>query len=119
MTNYDASEITFKVRGKWSERAVACRLAMCLGIGNPLAWHDGDEGSPFWHEDDQKWQVDNSNNYWLRKIDETEPDEISRQQALSFPVRTFKLNYRYATPDRVEALKGLCKWLECDLVFGA
>ena len=118
MTDYNASELTFKVRGKWTERSVACRVAMCLGQGSPLAWETGDSGAPFWHSDDEKWQLNQGNDYWLRKIDETEPDEISKKHSLKSPVRTFKLNYRYATPDRVEALKGLCQWLECDLVFG-
>lgn len=112
------SELTFKVRGKWSDRAVACRVAMCFGVGNPLAWEKGDQGAPFWHEDGQKWQLDQGNDYWLRWIVEAAPDEISKKHGLKYLVRTFKLNYRYTTPDREEALKGLCKWLECDLVFG-
>lgn len=99
------NELTFKVRGKWSDRGVACRIAMCLGVSNPLAWKDGDEGAPFWKEEEQKWQLDPGNDYWLRKV-------------VDGPVRTFKLNYRYTTPDREKALKGLCQWLECDLVFG-
>jgi len=92
---------------------------MCLGVANPLAWEDGDEGAPFWKEDDQKWQVDTGNDYWLRKIDESEPDDISKKHLFKHPIKIFQLNYRYTTPDREEALKGLCQWLECDLVFGA
>lgn len=110
------NELTFKVRGKWSDRGVACRIAMCLGVSNPLAWEDGDEGAPFWKEEELKWQLDPGNDYWLRKV-------------VDGPVRTFKLNYRYdvplqwnyakdGEPPRIKALKGLCQWLECDLVFG-
>lgn len=109
----------FKVRGKWTDRQVACRIAMCLGIGNPLAWEAGDQGAPFWREGDQKWQIDSGNNYWLRKVGESPPDEKSRQNVLTFPVREFELTYRYDTEDRKNAIEGLCQWLESDLVFGS
>jgi len=112
-------KLVFKVRGKWTDRSVACRLAMCLGVGSPLAWEAGDSGAPFWHSVEQKWQVDPGNDYWLRKIDEKPVDEVSKKKGLKWPVKTFQLNYRYTTADREEALKGLCQWLECDLVFGA
>lgn len=122
----------FKVRGRHSDRAVACRVAMCLGVGAPLAWEDGDEGAPFWQEDsggEGKFQLNPGNDYWLRKIDEGPPDEESKSRTLKNPVRTFKLSARYlipmgwdwsqGDPPRLAALKGLAKWLECDLVFGA
>ncbi len=114
----------FKVRGNWPERAVACRVAMCLGVAGPLAWEDDDEGAPFLSESagEARWQLDQSNDYFLRKVGETEPDEVSRREGLNFPVQEFELSYRYAsesrTPDRCEALDALCKWLECNLVFG-
>lgn len=112
------SDFTFKVRGKWSDRSVACRVAMCIGVGDPLAWNDDDNGPPYWQ--DGRWQLNPGNDYWLRKIDEQPPDEISQDLGLRFPVRTFRLDYRYShTPDREKALKALCEWLECDLVFGS
>jgi len=93
---------------------------MCLGVSG-LVWDEKDlsKGPPHWQDKEQKWQLDGGNNYWLRKISETEPDEISRQHVLNNPVKEFKLTYRYATRSREEALAALCKWLECDLVFGA
>jgi hypothetical protein len=120
----------FKVRGNWSDRAVACRVAMALGVSGPLAWEEGDEGYPHWRPEagnEGKWDVC-GNDYWLRKIDEGEPDEVSKESLLKHPVKTFKLSGRYlipmswdwdkGDPPRLAALKALAQYLESDLVFG-
>jgi hypothetical protein len=109
--------ITFVVRGNWLGREVACRIMQCLGKGGPHAWEDGDQGEPFWREDEEKWEF-GGNSYWLRKLGETPPDKISRTHGLRCPVQTFRLDYRYTTPDRREALHCLVKWLESDLMLG-
>lgn len=97
----------FRVRQKrWSHRAVACRVAMCLGTGDPLAWDENDEGAPFWDADNKKFQLDSGNNWWLRFVEERDG------------CMWYMLDYRYTTPERNEVIKSLAKWLESDLVFG-
>ena len=70
-------DVTFKVRGTYSDRAVACFVEMTLGTGGPLAWDDDDNGAPFFVDD--KWVL-HSNDFWLRKIDEQPPDEESEKR---------------------------------------
>jgi len=111
------ADFTFKIRNRWDDRAVACRVAMCLGLVSP-SWDGENKLPPYWQEDGKKWQLNDSNDYWLRKIETTGPDEESKKQLLKWDVRTFKLSYRYTTSDREEALLGLCKWFGSDLFLG-
>jgi len=114
--------IEFKVskRRNWSARFVACRVAQCIGVGDPLAWNDGDKGFPLWEGEGNdvssqstdrwnisgRWTISSGNDHWLRVVREEEDRFI------------YSLNYRYTTPHRQEALEALGKWLECDLNFG-
>lgn len=106
--------IEFKVPVRHAPRLVACRVAQCLGIGGPLAWEDEeDDGNglrtPMWKADDTdecggKFQIDQSNNFWLRKI-RTEGD---------FTI--YGLNYRYQ--HNQELLEHLARWLETPFMLG-
>ena len=101
--------IEFKVskRSNWSPRFVACRVAQCIGTGDPLAWEDGDQGPPFWEPDEERWTINSGNDFWLRIVREEEDGTV------------YSLNYRYSTAaGRQEALEALGKWLESDFNFG-
>ena len=100
--------IKFKVdRKNHSLRAVACRVAMCIGVRDPLAWEEGDDGPPFWIADEQKFQLDPANDYWLRR----DKEELVNGH--------YTLHYRHeGTPHKQASLQILKAWLECDLAFG-
>jgi len=97
--------VIIAVPKRYSARFVACRIAQCIGVGDPLAWEDGDKGPPFWEPDNDRWTLSAGNDHWLHLIREDEE--------FCF----YKLNYRYMTEHRQEAFEGLVKWLECDLNF--
>lgn len=83
--------IRFLVHKRWEELHVAER---CADIVRPH--------SPSWvpqHRDD-KWQLDQGNDWFLEKMDE----------------RLYELRTRYMTPERQAALEGLKLFLE-EIVF--
>jgi len=76
-------------------------------LGKRLDQGGDDEGSPFWNEAEQKFQLGVGNNWWLRRIAEDERGV------------KYRLDGRYTgTPERQAALEHLVQWLESDLVFG-
>lgn len=98
--------VEFYVKQRISPRGVACKVSMCLGLVAD-AWSDTDEGSPFWREEDHKFQLGVGNNWWLRRIGEDERGV------------KYRLTGRYTgTPEREKALGHLVQWLESDLMFG-
>lgn len=83
--------IRFSVRPSWQEATVASRLAEILGVQN--AWNDNPDQPPF--NQDGKWQLDCSNDWWMEKIGKDK----------------YELRYRYDNENTEEALKGLQKFL--------
>jgi len=100
--------IEFHVHGKWSPRAVACRVALLIGTGAKLNWGTSavdDPTHPPWWQDD-KFQLNGGNDWWLRPMYPESDDEPPR----------YRLSYRYETEDRAAAIEGLKPYLEW--VFG-
>lgn len=98
--------VEFKIDKRYPLRLVACRIAMCLGVGGPLAFDEHDQGYPHWHEDEQKFDC-KGNDWWLRKLRDNGDGTY-----------TVSLDYRYETEERRKAMEGLAALLSSDIGLG-
>lgn len=92
----------FVVRVKWSEEDVARRVAAI--IGNTHAWDRQHEGQHCPCFRDEKWQLDDGNNWFLSKVEEEVKGDYQQK---------YELRFRYGNSTNSQAaLEGLKLFLE-------
>lgn len=88
--------ITFKVSPNWQDHHVACRIAQIVGALN-VNWNNEPDlvcSLPF-KERENRWQLDEENNWWLYKVGD----------------HMFDLHYRYQAKEMLKGLHIFLEWV--------
>lgn len=111
--------VEFTVRGTYSFRLVACRVAQCFGM-TALAWEDGADGYPSWQEDlvlavgGGRFKI---NEDWYLNL--VVGDDTGAIYRLDYRNRDKHMAVEFMTAEQKDALMALARWLESSFVFGA